>query len=304
MTEEKVIQKLLTIDSHSKKAKDYIGLVADDINSYVGKPSFYELPDKILVKIFKKCEEIECKTIKKILANTKGKQYMFLPYLKPTTSDYDEMASVVEEIKDFPFIEVFYEKLADEERCAERDWKYEYEQKEKELRDLRKDHDELEKQNKAKNECLNYVCIIDSAIKEGKYASYQIDSINELKLKMLSCIKEDDVTSDEINSALKAARKTHKDITGKEEPQSSDARVEELKKIDIKKLTFDEAMSTLEEAIAFLEQWKYADDQELYEFAQRLKAYCSQLLKSERSEIVRIANANNIPLSEIGLSDY
>lgn len=72
---------------------------------------------------------------------------------------------------------------------------------------------------------------------------------------------------------------------------------------EIKDLTFDEAMSQLEEKIALLEKEENANNQELYDEAVALKEYCADLLKKEKEEIKRIARENNIPLSEIGLTE-
>lgn len=72
---------------------------------------------------------------------------------------------------------------------------------------------------------------------------------------------------------------------------------------EIKDLTFDEAMSQLEEKIALLEKEENTNNQELYDEAVALKDYCADLLKKEKEEIKRIARENNIPLSEIGLTD-
>ena len=72
---------------------------------------------------------------------------------------------------------------------------------------------------------------------------------------------------------------------------------------EIKDLTFDEAMAQLEEKISLLEEEENADNQELYEEAVALKEYCADLLKKEKEEIKRIAKENNIPLSEIGLTE-
>ena len=72
---------------------------------------------------------------------------------------------------------------------------------------------------------------------------------------------------------------------------------------EIRNLTFDEAMAQLEEKIALLEKEENADNQELYDEAVALKDYCADLLKKEKEEIKRIARENNIPLSEIGLTE-
>lgn len=72
---------------------------------------------------------------------------------------------------------------------------------------------------------------------------------------------------------------------------------------EIKDLTFDEAMAQLEEKIALLEKEENANNQELYDEAVALKEYCADLLKKEKEEIKRIAKENNIPLSEIGLTE-
>ncbi len=72
---------------------------------------------------------------------------------------------------------------------------------------------------------------------------------------------------------------------------------------EIKDLTFDEAMAQLEEKISLLEKEENADNQELYDEAVALKEYCADLLKKEKEEIKRIAKENNIPLSEIGLTE-
>lgn len=72
---------------------------------------------------------------------------------------------------------------------------------------------------------------------------------------------------------------------------------------EIKDLTFDEAMAQLEEKIALLEKEENANNQELYDEAVALKEYCADLLKKEKEEIKRIARENNIPLSEIGLTE-
>ncbi len=72
---------------------------------------------------------------------------------------------------------------------------------------------------------------------------------------------------------------------------------------EIKDLTFDEAMTQLEEKIALLEKEENANNQELYDEAVALKEYCADLLKKEKEEIKRIAKENNIPLSEIGLTE-
>lgn len=72
---------------------------------------------------------------------------------------------------------------------------------------------------------------------------------------------------------------------------------------DIKNLSFDDAMTQLEEKIALLEKEENSDNQKLYEEAVALKEYCAELLKKEKEEIKKIARENNIPLSEIGLTD-
>ena len=72
---------------------------------------------------------------------------------------------------------------------------------------------------------------------------------------------------------------------------------------EIKDLTFDEAMTQLEEKISLLEQKENANNQELYEEAVALKEYCADLLKKEKEEIKRIAEENNISLSDIGLTE-
>lgn len=72
---------------------------------------------------------------------------------------------------------------------------------------------------------------------------------------------------------------------------------------DIKNLSFDDAMTQLEEKIALLEKEENSDNQKLYEEAVVLKEYCAELLKKEKEEIKKIAKENNIPLSEIGLTD-
>lgn len=72
---------------------------------------------------------------------------------------------------------------------------------------------------------------------------------------------------------------------------------------DIKNLSFDDAMTQLEEKIALLEKEENSDNQKLYEEAVALKEYCAELLKKEKEEIKKIAKENNIPLSEIGLTD-
>ena len=72
---------------------------------------------------------------------------------------------------------------------------------------------------------------------------------------------------------------------------------------DVKELSFDEAMTQLEEKISLLEKEENTDNQALYEEAVALKEHCAELLKKEKEEIKRIAKENNIPLSEIGMTD-
>lgn len=72
---------------------------------------------------------------------------------------------------------------------------------------------------------------------------------------------------------------------------------------EIKELSFDEAMTQLEEKISLLEKEENTDNQTLYEEAVALKEHCAELLKKEKEEIKRIAKENNIPLSEIGMTD-
>ncbi len=68
-------------------------------------------------------------------------------------------------------------------------------------------------------------------------------------------------------------------------------------------LTFDEAMEQLENTIGKLEKDDDADNQELYEEAIALKEYCSELLRREKEDIIKIAKENNIALSDIGLEN-
>jgi exodeoxyribonuclease VII small subunit len=78
--------------------------------------------------------------------------------------------------------------------------------------------------------------------------------------------------------------------------------------MEIKDLTFDEAMEELERILDKLEEEDDTDTpeeeiQDLYKRAIDLKEYCSVLLDKERESIIKIANENDIPLDEIGLSD-
>ena len=71
---------------------------------------------------------------------------------------------------------------------------------------------------------------------------------------------------------------------------------------EIEKLSFDDAMMLLEEAISNLENDKF-NDPYYFEYAQKLKSHCSTYLAREKANIKRIAQDNNIPLSQIGLGD-
>ncbi|HSQ97351.1 MAG TPA: hypothetical protein VLL98_01385 [Rickettsiales bacterium] len=68
-------------------------------------------------------------------------------------------------------------------------------------------------------------------------------------------------------------------------------------------LTFEEAMKQLESKIEQLEKDDNVNNQQLFEEAMELKDYCSELLKKEKEEIIKVAKENNIPLSEIGLEE-
>lgn len=69
-------------------------------------------------------------------------------------------------------------------------------------------------------------------------------------------------------------------------------------------ISFDEAMKLLEEKISLLEKDDESEKSiKTYEEAIALKNYCAKLLADEREEIERVAKENNIPLSEIGLTE-
>lgn len=68
-------------------------------------------------------------------------------------------------------------------------------------------------------------------------------------------------------------------------------------------LTFDEAMKQLEIRIEQLEKSDSTDNHKTYEEAIELKEYCSELLKREKEEIIKVAKENNIALSDIGLEE-
>ena len=69
---------------------------------------------------------------------------------------------------------------------------------------------------------------------------------------------------------------------------------------DFKNMTFDEAMSQLEENINILE--KNPNDDKLLQETIALKDYCADLLKKDKAEIIKLAQENNISLEELGLS--
>ena len=69
---------------------------------------------------------------------------------------------------------------------------------------------------------------------------------------------------------------------------------------DFKNMTFNEAMSQLEENINILE--KNPNDDKLLQETIALKDYCADLLKKDKAEIIKLAQENNISLEELGLS--
>jgi exonuclease VII small subunit len=73
--------------------------------------------------------------------------------------------------------------------------------------------------------------------------------------------------------------------------------------MEIKDLSFEEAMEELESKIAQLEEEGNQNNQQLYNEAIVLKDHCATLLEKEKEEIKRVAKENDIPLSDIGLVD-
>ncbi len=72
-------------------------------------------------------------------------------------------------------------------------------------------------------------------------------------------------------------------------------------------MSFDEAMSKLEDILDDLEANSDKMDpdevEKKIEEAEKLKSYCSELLKKEKRELIKTAKDNNIPLEEIGISE-
>jgi exonuclease VII small subunit len=81
-------------------------------------------------------------------------------------------------------------------------------------------------------------------------------------------------------------------------------KIDELLAAKTEQLTFDEAMSQLEEMVSLLEKEENMDNQPLYEKAVITKEHCSFLLKKEKAEIIRVAKENNIPLADLGLTEF
>ena len=84
----------------------------------------------------------------------------------------------------------------------------------------------------------------------------------------------------------------------------SESRVDELINLDVSSLTYEQAMCALEKIICLLMNPRHENNNDLYEKAESIKAHGKKLLAKERSEIIRIARANNIPLSQIGIEEY
>ena len=75
----------------------------------------------------------------------------------------------------------------------------------------------------------------------------------------------------------------------------------------MEQLSFDEAMSKLETILDDLEangEKMNPDEMEnKISEAEKLKDYCSALLKKEKQDLIRTAKENNIPLEELGISE-
>ena len=72
-------------------------------------------------------------------------------------------------------------------------------------------------------------------------------------------------------------------------------------------LSFDDAMAKLETILNDLESKGDGSSPEEIEAkiseAEQLRDHCKELLKQEKAEIIKTAKENNIPLSDIGLSE-
>lgn len=293
-----------SIIKEGKDTKDYEEIVADSIESYIQIPELYTLPDQVLVRIFSNCQILQLSSIKEVVVRAKGKQMLLLPHLKPPDVYHEkaEINEVIKELTDIPLFVPFAKAHEDDKLVPDRDWKYEIDKLNEQLETTKGEYNSLKKVVDIKQEFISYICEIQHAMSNNLYETRRAaEAANHLAIVLFNGMNRNE-SYEWYVSIFERIKASHKQITGSERPPKiRENEVEEILKLDIKSLSYDHAMSALERAISLLENPQHSNNEALYEKAIIIKAYCQELLLKEKSEIMRIARENNIPLSEIGL---
>ena len=295
-----VLDAVISAYNQNKPVAKYITLVSNDLDFYINQDKFYKLPSSFILSVVKKTDNINPQWVSSIAKRIPDIQSELIKYAKiDDSANLSEIISAISSFNEIPILSLIAEKYRNEEQLVDRDWKYSFEEINSKYKMLSEEHEKEKQISTVMDEVLSFADNVINAHKNKKYVStVKAEDIEDL----IAGITKKPHSVEEAENILSTLKRKHESLTGMPAPPE---KLKILSKEEIKHLTYDQAMTNLEEAISQLETMPLHDstEGELYEYAINLREYCNTLLKNEKESIIRIARENNIPLSEIGLSD-
>ena len=292
MSELKIIKKFLSYLNDGKDTSKYESVISDSIDKFANLDEFYSLPSNIILKIVGQCESLTPTICQTLASHLPDKQLELLKVISlPEETTFEDLSKSISAFSEIPILMLYAEKSSEVSTSVEKDYQYYYNE-EKKKNEINKEIIEIN------SNITKFIGKVNEALKNGWYEK---DFSRKLGLLINSVF---DFYSSGISNDIIVVREfyqtlinEHKNITGLEMPPKPKENT----------ISFDQAMHQLETILNKLsdeaDNLSSFEVEELIQQAENLRNICKSHLTSERSNIIKTAKDNNIPLRDIGIID-